>query len=123
MGLFISIVIIETIIPIIFCVLLTDLISYVLLTPGSRPAPRPPNKISLAIGFGAMALAYILSLLRIPFTVLPYLSKLILLFLTQGKFNIIWRSGNLIQLLRILGDVLNLWLTASIATTIIAHPD
>src|SRR5262249_10473907 len=61
-----------------------------------------------------------LSLLRLPFTILPYLTKVALFLLTRGQFVTVWRSNNGIQLLRILGDGLNFWLTLAIAVGVFA---
>lgn len=58
----------------------------------------------------AYFLAYFLSLIRLPFAVVPYLLKLILYCCLGGFFAGAW-SKRSVQLLRTIGDFINFWFT------------
>jgi len=54
----------------------------------------------------AYYLAYILSLLRLPFALIPYLAKLLLFFLLRDSFLKFWNAYS-VQVIRIFGDYVN----------------
>jgi hypothetical protein len=107
-----------TIVIVTACVMVTNAVCYVLLTPTLPVNPHRTNRFMTGIGHTALAISTILSLLRLPFCVLPYAAKFTLFLLTKGQYNKRWRSSNMIQLMRLLGDFLNFYLTINIITLV-----
>jgi hypothetical protein len=93
-------------------VLITDGVCYVLLTPEEHPQPLKPSRIDKLVAHGAMWISYALSVMRLPFAIVPYLTKLLIFLLAREHFYRWWRDSYPVQLVRLIGDVVNLPLTA-----------
>jgi hypothetical protein len=82
---------------------------YCLLTPTRKAHPILPWR-----GLGRMlyGLAYGLSILRLPFAVLPYLAKAIILLCFPSFYNRYWQNHSGWLVIRLLGDLLNFAITS-----------
>lgn len=69
---------------------------------------------------GLFFLIYILSVLRLPYIVFPYLLKLAIMVLLKSKFKVFWNSI-VFQSIRILGDFINLLLSTLIIMSILPN--
>ena len=67
---------------------------------------------SRSLSHWAYRLAHILSVLRLPFALLPYCGKLIAFLLLRAHFENMW-THPVLQAVRLLGDFLNVPLTLS----------
>ena len=100
-------------------VILTDGVCYLLLTPEESPSPFRHHSIQEKLGWAAFYSSYLLSLLRLPFAILPYVTKLLVFLLTRKGFHRFWRDTYSVQLLRIVGDLINLLSTAYVLHVVI----
>lgn len=81
-----------------------------------RPAGPPlyvGRRARRWLAAGLHAGAYLLTILRLPFGVLPYVGKIVLALLAGARFEAVWECPA-VQILRGLGDGLNLGLTAAL---------
>lgn len=69
---------------------------------------------------GLFFLIYILSVLRLPYAVLPYFFKLVIMVLLKNKFKIFWNSV-VVQWTRVFGDFVNLFLSTLILIYILPN--
>jgi len=77
---------------------------YLINIPGKKTAMPPANRKHVK---RFMHLAGILSILRIPFAVIPYFIKFLLYLMLRKRFKEAW-NFNVFQSTRIMGDILNL---------------
>ena len=99
-----------------------ELTFYMFLIPGSSPEPlhvRPSDKY---LGRAAYIIAYILSLLRAPLGLLPYLVKLFIFFGLNIRYESA-RSTYLREVINMLGDFVNLGLTTLLVLAIAGPPE
>ena len=100
-------------------VILTDAIFYLLLTPEENPRPFLHHSAQEKVGYVAFYSSYVLSLLRLPFAILPYATKLLVFLLTRKHFHRFWRDTYSVQLLRIFGDLANLLCTTRLLHAVV----
>jgi hypothetical protein len=93
-------------IGLITCVMLGlfEVVWYVFRTPSTRTAfyTRRTPRLAQFLYNGAHSL----TLLRLPYTLLPYLTKLLLFVVLRGRFKSVWDSGGM-QAARLMGDAVN----------------
>jgi hypothetical protein len=88
----------------LFC--LGQLFCLAWFVPERTSGPKPPSRLARMWALGLYRLAYVLSVLRLPFAVPPYAIKLLSVFLfrrhyTVSQYNVV------VEAIRILGDVTN----------------
>jgi hypothetical protein len=88
---------------------LVSAVCYCLLTPGPDGGPMPHSRL---VGRAMYVLAYGLSLLRVPFGVIPYLCKAVVFLLFPSFYNRTWRNHNAWVLVRLIGDFASFAVTA-----------
>ena len=99
---------------ILICVLLAatiELTFYMFLIPDPSQKPLHVRPLDKHLGNIAYITAYILSLLRAPLGILPYLAKLFIFFLLKIRYESA-RSTYSREVINMLGDLVNLALTA-----------
>ncbi len=96
--------------------LLTNLVSYV----GMHRLPH--SALYRWVARPVYALAAVLSMLRLPFVVLPYVAKLLTFLALRRHFWRVWNSYPA-QSLRLLGDALNVTVTWWLLTTTLYSPN
>ncbi len=97
----------------IFIICFANLLYYSIILPLPSPSPLKPQLIDDIIGNMLFATAWMLSVLRLPFTITPYLLKLSLSLIFLNRFQILW-GNRWVQALRLIGDFFNLILTSSV---------
>ena len=90
-----------------------NLLSYVFWIPHPAVNPRPTSLIEHYFGTALYGIAYVLSLLRLPFAALPYLTKLVLFLLMRTHYHV-GRYDSVVEGVRIIGDVLNFVVTSAL---------
>jgi len=88
-----------------------ELTFYMFLIPGPSPKPLHVRPLDKYLGRVAYFIAYILSLLRAPLGLLPYLVKLFIFFGLNIRYESA-RSTYLREVINMIGDFVNLGLTA-----------
>src|SRR5438132_5440946 len=91
-------------------VLITGLVYYALLLPDPSQKPLHPRSPDKYLGRAAYLLAYVLSLLRAPLGLLPYLVKLFIFFVLNVRYESA-QSTYFREVINMLGDFANLGLT------------
>src|SRR5262245_52541071 len=71
---------------------LMQLAFYVLLIPLPSDEPITPYPLDGYFGALAYGVAYVLSLLRLPFTFIPYLSKVLFFLIVPSHYKVMWNS-------------------------------
>jgi hypothetical protein len=103
------------VISFILLILTIDLIHYAFYISPHYFITQPikPRLTSQFSGATAYGIAYLLSLLRLPFAVAPYLTKLLSFLVLQTRFQLYWNSYTF-QLIRTTGDFANLIVTLAL---------
>src|SRR5947209_6193327 len=100
MGILVSVLIVSAV----------ELTFYMFLIPGPSPKPLHVQPVDKYLGRVAYFIAYILSLLRSPLGLLPYLVKLFIFFGLNIRYESA-RSTYLREVINMIGDFVNLGLT------------
>ena len=87
-----------------------ELAYFVFCTPAPSDIPLKPYRIETYLGTVAYTAAYAFSLLRLPFSLIPYLTKLCFFIIFKSRYKSLWNSY-LFQSLGVLGDFVNLAVT------------
>ncbi len=98
-----------------------ELVMYAFLIPVSSRKPLKTHPFEKRLGQAAYATAYLLSLLRAPLGLLPYLTKLCIVFALKIPYDSP-RSTYFREVINMLGDFLNLGLTALFLLVMIGPP-
>jgi hypothetical protein len=96
-----------------------DGIYYGCLTPSQTYQPGPITKLHTRLAALLHGIAYILAVLRLPFSLIPYSAKLCTFLILRGSFKDIWQKIP-VQILRLIGDFTNLIITAGLLHFFIA---
>jgi hypothetical protein len=103
----------------------TEIILYVFLLPDPTQKPFKTRSLSRFMGKLAYLCAYILSLLRAPLGLLPYITKLFIFFVLKVPYDSP-RSTYFREIINMLGDFFNLGVTFLFALTLVGplnfHP-
>ena len=110
-----------TIASILTLLLAIELALYTFLLPDSSQDPLKTHPLEKRIGQAAYITAYILSLLRAPLGLLPYLTKLFIIFILNIPYDSP-RSTYFREVVNMLGDFLNLGLTTFLVLLFVGPP-
>src|SRR6266852_7837220 len=102
---------------VILFVLLLNVIYYTFFIPHPAQKPLKLTCFNTALGRAAYLTAYILSLLRAPLGLLPYLVKLFIFFGLNIRYESA-RSTYLREVINMIGDFVNLGLTARLVLSV-----
>lgn len=89
-------------------------------TPDQHPTPIVISGFDRGLATGLFGLAYVLTLLRLPFAVLPYAAKVFVALVFKKRYDVSHYDERY-EVLRIAGDVAN-WVVGSIVFTHLAEP-
>ncbi|MEP7289129.1 MAG: hypothetical protein ABI947_25530 [Chloroflexota bacterium] len=89
---------------------------YIICTPESMPRPIVPSRFDKIMASGLYSLAYLLSLLRLPFAIPPYGLKLFGVFVLKKHYQVSHYVA-IFEMFRVLGDIIN-W---AIGIVIVEH--
>jgi hypothetical protein len=95
-----------------------ELVYFVFCTPAPSDLPLKPYRIETYLGTVAYTAAYAFSLLRLPFSLIPYLTKLCFFIIFKSRYKSLWNSY-LFQALGVLGDFVNLAVTPFLIVVIV----
>ena len=98
-----------------------ELTFYMFLIPGPSPKPLHVRPVDKYLGRVAYIIAYILSLLRAPLGLLPYLVKLFIFFGLNIRYESA-RSTYLREVINMIGDFVNLGLTTLLVLAVAGPP-
>ncbi len=104
----------------ILLILTTNLIYYAFYISPQYFITKPirPKILYSFLGIVAYLVAYALSLLRLPFAIIPYLMKLLIFLAFRTHFQQLWDNYSF-QVVRVTGDLINLVVTAALFHTIL----
>lgn len=106
---------------ILILLLAIELALYTFLLPDSSHDPLESHPLEKRIGQAAYIIAYILSLLRAPLGLLPYLTKLFIIFILNIPYDSP-RSTYFREVINMFGDFLNLGLTTLLVLLFVSPP-
>jgi hypothetical protein len=98
-----------------------ELIFYIFLIPGTSQKPFKAYPLEKLAGWAAYSIAYILSLLRAPLGLLPYLTKLFIVFVLKISYDSP-RSTYFREVINMLGDFVNLGLSTLLVLILVGPP-
>lgn len=105
-----------------FVIFISKLALYTLFIPHPSQRPLKPHSLDKHLGTIAYVIAYILSLLRVPLGLLPYLIKLFIFFVLRTDYESS-RSTYKREVINMLGDIANLNITALFVFFLVGLPD
>src|SRR6266581_8376830 len=106
----------------ICAVVVTELVRYTFLIPDLSQKPLKVCPLDKYLGRVAYIIAYILSLLRAPLGLLPYLVKLFIFFGLNIRYESA-RSTYLREVINMIGDFVNLGLTTLLVLAVAGPPE
>lgn len=98
-----------------------ELIYYIFFIPDPSQKPLRVRSLEKTLGRIAYSLAYILSLLRAPLGLIPYLVKLFIFFVLRIRYESA-QSTYVREVVNMVGDIVNLALTASLVLMLVGPP-
>lgn len=98
-----------------------EVVGYVWWIPTPSQRPRHSRWLMKYLGTMVYGIAYVLSLLRAPLGLVPYLVKLFLFFVLRIRYEAV-RTSYPRELLNLVGDLLNFGLTAVLVWWLVGPP-
>lgn len=102
-------------------VFVAQLLCYTLFIPGFSPWPTQVHLWERHAGMGAYIVAYVLSLLRAPLGLLPYLTKLFIFFVLRIRYESP-QSTYIREVVNMIGDFVNLGLSSAFVWLLVGPP-